>query len=79
VSNWRRRFADFHRSLQRNSRAIRLDQEKGVPAAVQKSAYHSTLILGTSNAPDDVSNVRRLDFVDPLVAPWADWLTADQL
>jgi hypothetical protein len=31
-----------------------------------------------SNAPDDVSNVRRLDFVDPLVAPWADWLTADQ-
>jgi hypothetical protein len=32
---------------QRDSRAIRLDQEKGPPAAVQKSPYHSTLIPGT--------------------------------
>jgi hypothetical protein len=37
----------FHRSIQRDSRAIRLDQEKGLPAAVQKSPYHSTLIPGT--------------------------------
>ncbi|HWN77354.1 MAG TPA: hypothetical protein VNN81_05630, partial [Bradyrhizobium sp.] len=34
--------------LQRDSRAIRLDQEKGLPAAIQKSPYHSTLIPGTS-------------------------------
>ena len=38
----------FHRGIQRDRRAIRLDQEKGPPAAVQKSPYHSTLIPGTS-------------------------------
>src|SRR5262252_1062264 len=38
----------FHRRLQRNCRAIRLDQEKSLSAAVQKSPYHSTLIPGTS-------------------------------
>src|ERR687898_618943 len=37
----------FHRSIQRDSRAIRLDQEKGPSAAFQKSPYHSTLIPGT--------------------------------
>ena len=37
----------LHRRLQRDRRAIRLDQEKGPPAAVQKSPYHSTLIPGT--------------------------------
>src|SRR5205823_8126468 len=39
----------FHRSIQRDSRAIRLDQEKGLPATVQKSPYHSTLIPSTSS------------------------------
>src|SRR5215204_842766 len=38
-----------HRSLQRDSRAIRLDQEEGLPAAVQKPPYHPTLIPGTSS------------------------------
>src|SRR5262245_41454605 len=38
----------FHRSLQQDCPAIRLDQEEGPPAAVQKSPYHSTLIPGTS-------------------------------
>ena len=38
----------FHRSLQRDRRAIRVDQEKSPPAAVQKSPYHSALIPGTS-------------------------------
>ena len=38
----------FHRGIQRDRRAIRLDQEKGPPAAVRKSPYHSTLIPGTS-------------------------------
>src|SRR5205809_7494062 len=37
-----------HRSVQRDCRAIRLDQEKGLPATVQKSPYHSTLIPSTS-------------------------------
>jgi hypothetical protein len=36
------------RSSQQDRRAIRLDQEKGLPAAVQKAPYHSTLIPGTS-------------------------------
>src|SRR5436190_6502527 len=36
-----------HRSVQRDCRAIRLDQEKGLPATVQKSPYHSTLIPST--------------------------------
>ena len=31
----------FHRSLQRDSRAVRLDQEEGLPTAVQKPPYHS--------------------------------------
>ena len=35
------------RSSQRYN-AIRLDQEKGLPTAVQKPPYHSTLIPGTS-------------------------------
>src|SRR5207253_9144949 len=38
----------FHRSIQRDSTALRLDQEKGLPAAVQEPPYHSTLIPGTS-------------------------------
>src|SRR5262249_59193891 len=38
----------LHRSIQQDRRAIRVDKEKGLPAAVQKSTYHSTLILGTS-------------------------------
>ncbi len=38
----------FHCSIQPDSRAIRMDQEKGSPAAVQKSPYHSTLISGTT-------------------------------
>jgi transposase len=38
----------FHRRIQRNRRAIRLDEEEGLPAAVQKPPYHSTLIPGTS-------------------------------
>ena len=37
----------IHRSVQRDRRAIRLDQEKGLPTAVQKPPYHSTLIPGT--------------------------------
>src|SRR5438874_13691667 len=37
----------FHRSIQRDSTALRLDQEKGLPAAVQEPPYHSTLIPGT--------------------------------
>ena len=37
----------FHCSIQPDSRAIRMDQEKGSPAAVQESPYHSTLIPGT--------------------------------
>jgi transposase len=36
-----------HRSIQRDCRAIRLDQEKVPPAPVQKSPNHSTLIPGT--------------------------------
>ena len=39
----------FHCSIQPDSRAIRMDQEKGSPAAVQESPYHSTLIPGTSS------------------------------
>ena len=37
---------EVHRSIQRDRRAIRMDREKGLPAAVQKSLYHSTLIPG---------------------------------
>src|SRR6478609_7275327 len=37
----------FHCSIQPDSRAIRMDQEKGSSAAVQESPYHSTLIPGT--------------------------------
>jgi hypothetical protein len=37
----------FTAGIQRDSRAIRLDQEKGLSAQVQKSPYHSTLIPGT--------------------------------
>ena len=39
------------RRLQRSSRAIRMDQEKSPPAAVQEPPYHSTLIPGTSYFP----------------------------
>src|SRR2546428_12151646 len=38
----------FHRRIQRDRRTIRLDQEKSLSAAVQKTPYHSTLIPGTS-------------------------------
>src|SRR6516165_955384 len=38
----------LHRGIQRDRRAIRLDQEEGLPAAVQKPLYHPTLIPGTS-------------------------------
>ncbi len=36
----------FIAALQRDSQAIRLDQEKGLSAAIQKSPYHLTLIPG---------------------------------
>ena len=36
-------------SLQRDSHAIRMDQEEGLPAAVQKSPYHPAVIPGTSS------------------------------
>src|SRR5260221_13693308 len=39
----------IHRSIQRHSPAIRLEKEKGLPAPVQESPYHSTLIPGTSS------------------------------
>src|SRR6516225_687532 len=39
----------LHRGIQRDRRAIRLDQEEGLPAAVQKPLYHPTLIPGTSS------------------------------
>src|SRR5438128_10629451 len=52
----------FHRSIQRDSRAIRLDQEKGLPAAVQKSPYHSTLILDT-RFPRSAVTLSSLTFV----------------
>jgi len=55
----------FHRSIQRDSRAIRLDQEKGLSAAIQKSPYHSTLIPGTSHW-------RRLHYLLPGKARTAD-------
>src|SRR4029077_3808059 len=38
----------IHLSLQRDSHAIRMDQEEGPPAAVQKSPYHPAVIPGTS-------------------------------
>ena len=37
----------IHLSLQRDSHAIRMDQEEGLPAAVQKSPYHPAVIPGT--------------------------------
>jgi hypothetical protein len=40
----------FHRSLQRDSQAVRMDQEEGLPTAVQKSPYHPAVIPGTSVA-----------------------------
>src|SRR6185312_13885548 len=40
----------IHLSLQRDSHAIRMDQEEGLPAAVQKSPYHPAVIPGTSLA-----------------------------
>src|SRR4029077_15272401 len=52
----------FHRGIQRDRRAIRLDQEKGPPAAVQKSPYHSTLIPGTSD-PLEKAGLLILDMV----------------
>ena len=39
-----------HRRIQRDRRALRMDQEKGPSAAVQKSPYHSTLIPGTRSS-----------------------------
>src|SRR5215813_6311963 len=38
----------LHQRLERKRRALRLDQEKGPPTPLQRQAYHSTLILGTS-------------------------------
>src|SRR5262245_740233 len=42
----------FHRRLQRDRRAIRLDEEEGLPAPIQRPTYHSTLIPGTSSPSD---------------------------
>lgn len=39
----------FHHRLQRDCRAIRLDQEKGLPATVQESPYRSAPIPGISD------------------------------
>ena len=36
-----------HRRLQRDSRAVRMDQKEGLPAPVQKPPYHSAVIPGT--------------------------------
>src|SRR6516165_7896651 len=40
----------LHQRLERKRRALRLDQEKGPPTPLQRQAYHSTLIPGTSRA-----------------------------
>src|ERR1700731_2865629 len=38
----------LHQRLERKGRALRLDQEKGPPTPLQRQAYHSALIPGTS-------------------------------
>ena len=51
----------IHISLQRDSHAIRMDQEEGLPAAVQKSPYHPAVIPGTSapvRSPQSASATR---------------------
>src|SRR6516164_1657243 len=42
----------LHQRLERKRRALRLDQEKGPPTPLQRQAYHSTLIPGTSRIED---------------------------
>jgi transposase len=42
----------IHLSLQRDSHAIRMDQEEDLPAALQKSPYHQAVIPGTSSGED---------------------------
>src|SRR6516225_7497738 len=42
----------LHQRLERKRRALRLDQEKGPPTPLQRQAYHSTLIPGTSSAKE---------------------------
>src|ERR1700739_4688768 len=48
----------LHQRLERKGRALRLDQEKGPPTPLQRQAYHSALIPGTSrNGPVSVRSV----------------------
>ena len=69
-------------SLQRDSHAIRMDQEEGLPAAVQKSPYHPAVIPGTNLAPRDVGSPHltpgKFTMTDPMqpaqaYRPWHDF------
>ena len=57
------------RAVAAHRRAIRLDQEKGRPATVQKPAYHSTLIPGTRTpTPGSIANAASLKSSFPIVS-----------